>query len=120
MRRKLILSFVVLVVSAGESQAANLAVITSPPTIMNILVLFFAGGCLALCFQLLSLVRGGLFGKIWQWFTIGFALLALSQIAALLSVFEVVAMPGFMVPALLVLMAGIFLYGILEAKRVLS
>jgi hypothetical protein len=47
-------------------------------------------------------------------------LLALSQIAALLSVFEVVAMPGFMVPALLVLMAGIFLYGILEAKRILS
>ncbi|MGD8921701.1 MAG: hypothetical protein PVH24_00500 [Candidatus Zixiibacteriota bacterium] len=120
MIRKVSLSLLLVLAGAGQSQAANVAVVTSPPTILNILVLIFAGACLTVCAQLLSLVRGGLFAKIWQLFLLAFVVLALSQIASLLNVFEVVLLPEFVVPALLVLATGVFLYGIFEAKRILS
>lgn len=120
MKTKVLISFLLVTAGASEAHAANFAVVTSPPTILNILVLLFAGACLTICLQLVSLVRGGLFARIWYTFTFGFALLALSQIVALLNVFELVLLPGFLVPALLAVMAGVFTYAAYEAKRVLS
>ncbi|MFZ5980553.1 MAG: hypothetical protein ACOYVF_07955 [Candidatus Zixiibacteriota bacterium] len=118
--RKVFLTALFIVGSASSSQAANLAVITSPPTILNILVLLFAFACFFICFQVLNLVRGGQLSRSWQMFMFGFALLALSQVAYLLTVFEIFVVPSFTVPALMTLMVGLFLYGMFEMKRVLS
>lgn len=120
MKSMLTLSTLLVVAGAGETHAANFAVITSPPNVLNVLVLLFAGACLAICLQVVSLVKGGLFSKIWQLFSIGFILLAISQLLSLLTVMEVVVIPVFVAPALMVVMAGLFLYGILEAKRILG
>ena len=48
MKSTLTLSMLLVAAGAGETHAANFAVITSPPTILNILVLLFAGACLAI------------------------------------------------------------------------
>ena len=120
MKKTIILTGLTVIFLSGSTQAANLAVITSPPTILNILVFLFACACLYLCTQLLKLVKGGHLSKAWQVFMLSFLLLALSQIASLLDVFEVILLPNFVVPVLLTVMAGLFLYGIYETKRVLS
>ena len=118
--KKIILTVVFLMAATANAQAANLAVITSPPTILNILVLLFACACLFLCSQVLGLVKGGQLSKIWQMFLLGFTLLAFSQIASLLHTFEILAVPGFVVPVLMALMVGLFMYGMYETKRILS
>ena len=120
MRKYTILLTLVLAGSAGSAQAANLAVITSPPTFLSVFALLVSCAGLAFCFQVVSLVKGGLFSRIWQLFVIGFALLALSQVSVLLNHFELMVVPGFVLPALLLAMAGVFSYGIIEAKRILS
>jgi len=120
MKTKIVTSMLLVLACTSEAHAANFAVATSPPTLLNILILLFAGACLAVCLQLVSLVKGGLFSKIWHLFTVGFALLLLSQLASLLNVFEILLVPSFVVPALLAAMTGAFLFGAFEAKRVLS
>ena len=118
--KKIFLTVAFLTAAATNAQAANLAVITSPPTILNILVFLFACACLFLCAQVLGLVKGGQLSKSWQMFLLGFTLLALSQIASLLHTFEILAVPGFVVPIMMVLMVGLFMYGMYETKRILS
>ncbi len=120
MRKYSIMLALVLVAAAGEAHAANLAVITSPPTFLSVFALLAACAGLAFCLQVMSLVKGGLFSRIWQMFVIGFVLLALSQAAVLLVHFEIMLLPGFVVPALMLLMTAVFSYGIIEAKRILS
>lgn len=118
--KKIILTAVFLTATTSSTQAANFAVITNPPTMLNILVFLFACACLFLCSQVLGLVKGGQLSKSWQMFLLGFTLLALSQIASLLQTFEIMAVPGFVVPVMMVLMVGLFLYGMYETKRILS
>ena len=108
--KKIFLTVAFFTAATANAEAANLAVITSPPTILNILVFLFACACLFLCSQVLGLVKGGQLSKSWQMFLLGFTLLALSQIAGLLNTFEVLAVPGFVVPIMMVLMVGLFLY----------
>lgn len=118
--KKIILTVVFFTAVTADAQAANLAVITSPPTILNILVFLFACACLFVCSQVLGLVKGGQLSKSWQMFLLGFTVLAISQIASLLETFEVLALPGFVVPIMMVVMVGLFLYGMYETKRILS
>jgi hypothetical protein len=118
--KKIILTVVFFTAATANAKAANLAVITSPPTILSILVFLFACSCLFLCSQVLGLVKGGQMSKSWQMFLLAFTVLAISQIASLLHTFEILAVPGFVVPVLMVLMVGLFLYGMYETKRVLS
>ena len=118
--KKIVLTVAFFAAATVDAQAANLAVITSPPTILNILVFLFACACLFLCSQVLGLVRGGQLSKSWQMFLLAFTLLAFSQIASLLHAFEILAVPGFVVPVLMALMVGLFLYGMYETKRILS
>ncbi len=118
--KRLILSAGFIALMTTDIQAANLAVITSPPTLLNILVLLFAGACLFICFQVLTLVKGGQLSRSWQMFLIAFSLLVISQLANLLNTFEILNIPNFVVPVLMMLTVGLFLYGIYETKRVLS
>jgi len=120
MNKKILLGVLFLCAAGGRAEAANFAVITSPPTLLNILILGIAVAGVWGAFEVLSIVRGGELSKSWQFFTGGFAVLGLGQLATLTSAFELIVLPTFIVPTCLVVMTGLFLMGIIEAKRVLS
>ena len=112
---------ILLVVAAGaNASAANFALITSPPTLLNAFVLLIAIGCAIGSIKIFDLVRGGQMSKSWQILIIGFIVFAASQIVNLCVTFEIVALPAYVVPALMVVALGLFLYGIFETKRILS
>lgn len=114
-----VLTAVAVLIAANNAHAANLAVITSPPTIIHLLVLGMAVVCSVGSFKVLESVRGGLLGKSWQFLAMGFVVLALSQLAWLLHTFEIVLLPEFVLPVLFAIMIALFAYGILQAKRTL-
>jgi len=120
MKKKILLSLLFVGAGAAPAQAANFAVITSPPTLLNGLILAFAVACVSGAVKVLALVRGGQLSKSWQLFAAGFAVLALCQLAILGSSFEIIVLPWFVVPAGLILMSALFLFGIIETRRVLS
>ena len=119
MKRIMSLS-IILLAAASRAEAANLAVITNPPTALNALVLLCAVAATGGAVKVLSLVKGGRLSKCWQMFVLGFALLTISQIIMLCQVMEVFTLPEVVVPALSVAAVGLLLYGILEVKRTLS
>ena len=120
MNKKILLGTLFLCAAGGPAEAANLAVITSPPTLLNVLILAAAVACAAAAVKVLSLVRGGLLSKSWQFFVAGFGVLGLCQLIRLGAAFELITLPAFVVPSLSVVMAGLFLTGIIETKRALS
>ncbi len=120
MKKTLILSSVLLLLLSTDARAANLAVITSTPTIWHLLVLGVAVACIALAFKVLMLVRGGLLSRSWQFFLGGFAALVLAQLILILDAIEVIVLPGFVVPICFIVMTGLFLWGVLETKRTLG
>ncbi|MEA3297110.1 MAG: hypothetical protein U9R56_04535 [candidate division Zixibacteria bacterium] len=109
-----------LLAGTSSVHAANFAVIKSPPTILNFVILVFAISCLVGSFKVTELLRGGFLSKSWFFFAAGFAALALGQLMALLDAFEIVGVPAFLIPALLALMVGFFTCGVLETKRTLG
>jgi len=113
-------TFVLVIGFGNRAEAANLAVITSPPTILNLGTLLLALAAVVVGFQLLQAVRGGSLSRPWQIFIGGFAVLSLSQLSMLLQSFEIVSLPVWVTPALMILCAGIFFYGLFETKRVLT
>jgi len=120
MRRSLVFTAVVCAGWAGEAQAANLAVIKSPPTILDLVVLLLAFAAVAVGYQLLGSLKGGYLSRSWQLFIGGFAVVALSQIAKLLHTFEIVVLPVWIAPMLLVCGVGVLFYGVFETKRILG
>ena len=113
-------SVAALTILAPRAEAANLALITSPPTLLNIIICLVALAAAVLCWQVSSVVRGGLLSKTWQAFMAAFGLLAISQGVLVASTIEVVQLPSFVVPAILVAMTGLFVYGIIWTKRTLG
>ena len=120
MNKKVLLSAVLVGAVATPAEAANFAVITSPPVFLNLFILCFSVACVATTTKVYSLVRGGELSKGWQLLLAGFGMLALCEVMVLADAFDLLRIPSFVVPAGLVLMSGLFLYGILEVKRVLS
>lgn len=120
MKQGLVLGTVFVIAAATPAQAANLAVITSPPTLLNLFILIFAVCCLASSAKVMSLVRGGQLSRSWQMFAAGFAVLTICQLATLSSHLELILLPSFVVPGALVVMSGLFLFGIIETKRALG
>jgi len=119
MKRSIILAAVVAL-WAADTQAANLAVITSPPTILNLIILLLAGAGVVLGLQLLGVLKGGYLSRAWQIFVAGFGVLALCQITILLQTFEIVAVPAWVSPALAAVWAGVFFYAVFETRRILA
>lgn len=105
---------------ADRTEAANFAVITAPPTILNLGVLILALAAVVIGMQLLGVVKGGLLSRPWQIMVGGFVVLALGQTATLLQTFEIVLLPTWVAPSLMVLWAGVFFYGLFETKRTLA
>lgn len=120
MKRNILSIAGLILLLSPAANAANLAMIANPPTIFSMLLLIVAAAGLFGAFKVAELVRGGLLSKSWQLFIIGFVVLVLSQVASLLHDFEILALPSFVVPMMLVVMMGIFTYGVFEAKRTLG
>jgi hypothetical protein len=108
-----------LAFAGSDAHAANLAVATNPPTILNMAVLLIACAGLIVGVQLLGVLKGGQLSRAWQIFVAGFGVLALCQISILLQTFEILSMPVWVSPALAVLWAGVFFYAVFETRRVL-
>ena len=100
--------------------AANFAVITSPPTMVNIAVLGVAIACIFATLKVLNLIKGGQLFKSWQIFMFAFAALAVGQVVLLLNDFEILALPEFVAPLVIVLTCGLFMFGIMETKKTLG
>lgn len=105
---------------ATSAHADEVAVIANPPTFFTFAIFAGACACIAVCFQVLMLVRGGQLSRSWQLFLAGFSVLAVSQLGLILHNFGVFTMPSWLVPTLMVAMAGVFFWGLYETKRMLS
>ena len=119
MRKSLCVAFLAIVWT-GEAEAANLAVITSPPTILNLLTFLLALAAVTVCLRVLAALKGGYLSKSWQLLVAGFGLLGLSQLSSLLQAFEIISLPVWVAPFLMGLWVGTFFYAVFEAKRVLG
>ncbi len=117
MKKILFIGLGIMLGGTGSAHAANLAVIKSPPALISLVIFIVAVVCIVVTLKLLELIRGGLLSKSWQLFLAGFSALAVAQVVYLLSAFEVVAIPAYVVPALLVVMTGLFTFGAFEAKK---
>ena len=104
----------------GGGTGTRDVVAAAPPFFVTLLVFLAAAACVVFCFQVFSLVRGGQLSRSWLLFTSGFCVLAISQILVILSGFGFVTNTPYLVPSLLVVMGGLFFYGLWEAKRVLG
>ncbi len=115
-----LLPFANVSVAAQTPPAQTVAVTTAPPLFLTILVLLASGACVYFCWQVYSLVRGGQLSRSWLFFAAGFFVLGLSQFTQLLDGFGVFSVPRFLVPMALIMMTGLFSFGLLETKKVLS
>ncbi len=113
-------SFMITLALASKSQAANFALLTTSPALLNMLSFLVAGACLFGCYKIYDLVRGGYLSKGWKIFIGGFSAFVLSQLSYFLNILEIVALPDYLVPTLVLCSLGLFLYGIFEVRKVLS
>lgn len=120
MKKYLLFGLIAAIATSSNAHAANMAMIVSPPTLFSFFVMIIAGFCLFGSFQVWNQVKGGLLSRSWQMFLIGFVLLAVSQFLNILSSVEIMALPGFVVPLLLTMMAGVFMYGVNNARKTLG
>ncbi len=105
---------------AQEPEAPVVVVSSTPPLLLTLAVLASAIACVIFCAQVLMLVRGGQLSRSWLIFTVGFGVLALSQVVVLLTGFGVIPANKFLMPVLLILMSSLFAYGLYDTKRVLG
>ncbi len=120
MNRSLLLGTLMVLAIGSRAEAANLAVIATPPTMLNIVILVFGVVCAGGAFRVLTSVRGGQLSRCWNFFVAAFGLLVVTQLLSVLGAIELFALPGFVMPACLAGMTGLFLLGVLEAKKTLS
>ncbi|MFH2049816.1 MAG: hypothetical protein ABIJ12_10265 [bacterium] len=118
--KRIIFLAVSIMMIGSNANAANLAMITSTPTMLDILILICSIGCVMGAMKVLSLVRGGQFSKSWQYLMGGFSALIVVQLLRIFNAIEIIMLPVFVIPTCFILMMGLFLYGIYEAKRILS
>jgi len=117
---RIIIGSTIIVLSASRVEAANVAVVVASPGIFNLAILLIACACAVVGFKVLSAVRGGLLSRSWQYIVAGFSLLALSQLVTLLNATEILSVPGWVVPVLLVAMSSVLFYGVFQTKQVLG
>ncbi len=120
MKKRVLTGIITICLLGANANAANIAMITSPPTMFSFFVLVIAGFCLFGSFQVWNQVKGGMLSRSWQMFLVGFFLLAVSQLLNVLTSMEITSVPGYVTPLLMTLMAGAFFYGIFTARKTLS
>ena len=107
-------------VAIAQEVQPPVAVSSTPPLLLTIVVLASAIACVVFCAQVLTLVRGGQLSRSWLVFTAGFGVLALSQVIVILTGFGIIPASRYLVPVLLILMSSLFAYGLYDTKRVLG
>ncbi|MGH8016373.1 MAG: hypothetical protein ACREBV_09295, partial [Candidatus Zixiibacteriota bacterium] len=85
MKKRVVIGPLALMAVGGNVNAANMAMITSPPTMFSFFVLVIAGFCLFGSFQIWNQVKGGMLSRSWQMFLLGFLILAVSQLLNVLT-----------------------------------
>jgi hypothetical protein len=120
MKKTIALTTALLVAASTEAHAANIAVMFTAANLFNIVILGLAVVGAVGSFKVFSLVRGGVLSKSWLFFIGGFGLLGVAQLLLLLNATEVTSLPAFVMPALVAGAAGLILYGIWDAKRILG
>ena len=120
MKKSLFVAILICTAMGSDAYAANLAVITSPPTMFSLFALIVAGACLYGSFQVMGQVKGGYLSKSWQMFFFGFVLLAISQLASIASAMEFFTLPELFTPLMLLLMSGLFAFGVFSARNTLG
>ncbi len=94
--------------------------IYEPSAIISLVILLCAVIGLAWALKILSLVRGGLMSKSWQMFGLGFGFLIVAQVLALGQDVQIFAIPHFIVSAIYLLMAIMWLIGLYQTRKVLG
>jgi hypothetical protein len=120
MKRTLFTTGMIALLASSTTHAANVAVIASPPTLLDTLVLGLAVFATVTSLKVFDLVRGGLLSKSWQFFAGGFAALALAQLMRILNAMEIFNLPTFVVPAIVMIMIGLFIMGVIQTKKTLG
>lgn len=120
MRKLVLTTLFTAALSTEAAYAADYAVIATAPGALNFLILVGAVIGMFGAIKVQDAVRGGMLSKCWQAFAGGFILLGLAQLLALAESFQLVSLPGLVVPALWTLMVVCFAYGIFLARRTLS
>ena len=120
--KKLIVTGLTLtpILLAANASAANFAVITSPPTALNLVILIAAIACIFGAAKISSILRGGLLSKSWQVFIFGFVALAIAELSILFNDFEIFIVPNYIAPALILAAVGLIFYGLYSIKQTLE
>ena len=112
---------VVFVVGAPlVSHAAQLGLLLTLPSIFDGAILVVALVALLGAVRVYGSVKGGLLAKSWQFFVIGLICLVLAQLFQLANTAGYFQAPELLRPVTLAAMAGLFLLGVLKARRTLS
>jgi hypothetical protein len=104
MKKIMLFASAVTLCMCEPTYAVNLAVITSPPNFLGLIVFFVACGGVVIGYQVLSALKGGHLSRSWL----------------LLAAFEIAPIPQWVSPLLMVAWIGAFLYGVYETKRILG
>ena len=116
----LVISLAAPMTALAQDVEPTPAVAVAPPLFMTLLLLISGCACVAFAVQVFLLIKGGQLSRGWLILTGGFVVLAATQIVTLLAGFGVIPQSRFLIPALLVVMTGLFGYGLYETKRTLS
>jgi len=92
----------------------------SVSSLFNLILLACSVVGLLWALKVLSLVRGGLMSKSWQMFLLGFIFLGIAQIISLMVDINIVAFPEFVSTLFYMLMAGTWLAGLHQTRKVLG
>ncbi|MFH1686595.1 MAG: hypothetical protein ABIE70_03630 [bacterium] len=120
MKRTVYLTAMAVVAVAPSTMAANLAVIATPPGIVNFLILGAAVAGVIGSFRVREMLRGGILSQSWLLFCGGFAAMALAQVLQLTTDLQILQMPSLVISLLWAAMVGLFLGAIFVTKRHLS
>jgi len=112
---------VALVIGAPVvSQAAQLGLLLTAPSFFDQAILIVAVIALFGAVRVYSSVKGGLLAKSWQFFVLALICLVLAQLFQLANTAGYFQAPELLRPVTLTAMAGLFLLGVLKARRTLS
>jgi hypothetical protein len=92
----------------------------SVSSIFNLILLICAIIGLLWAIRILALVRGGLMSKSWQMIVLGFACLAMAQILILGEKVNILPLPGYVATLFYILMAGTWLAGLYQTRKILD
>ncbi len=102
------------------AQAAEIALLLTVPSFFDEAILIVAAISLFGAIRVYGSVKGGLLAKSWQFFIIALVCLVVAQLFQLADTTGYFHSPELLRPVILTAMAGLFLLGVMKARRALS